>query len=114
MPAAGVRRSRLAVLLESMFVQALKAEGGPARARFAKLCHKYIKECAPPEYHDLLLPNEAEIPVACKRRVFDAGYIPALGRSNVELCGVSSMPRMPLSARNHLSRVSAGPSKGDH
>jgi hypothetical protein len=94
-----------------MFVQALKAEGGPARARFAKLCHKYIKECAPPEYHDLLLPNEAEIPVACKRRVFDAGYIPALGRSNVELCGVSGAAP---SADVQISHASAGPSKGDH
>lgn len=82
-----------------MFVQALKKDGGPARARFARLCHKYITQCAPPEYHELLLPNEAEIPVACKRRVFDAGYIPALGRSNVELCGVSSAKPFPAAAR---------------
>lgn len=33
----------------------------------------------------MLLPTRGEVQVACKRRIFDAGYIPSLNRDNVEL-----------------------------
>ncbi|PWN45832.1 FAD/NAD(P)-binding domain-containing protein [Ceraceosorus guamensis] len=82
---AALERWVIALVIETHFLQAFKHDGVAARERFANVCRKYVKECAPPEYHHLLLPDPEKVPVACKRRIFDNGYIPSLGRSNVEL-----------------------------
>lgn len=75
----------LVLVLETTFLQAIKDDGKGARARFASVSRNYITKGAPPQYHSLLLPAPGELEVACKRRIFDAGYIPSLNRENVEL-----------------------------
>lgn len=80
-----VERLAVALFLESHFLQADRRYGEGSRRRYMEVCQRYIRKCAPPEYHDILLPDPTQIEVACKRRIFDAGYIPALCRKNIEL-----------------------------
>lgn len=65
----------VALFLESHFIQADKKWGEGARKRYAAVCEKYIRSCAPKEYHEMLIPTREEVQVACKRRIFDAGYM---------------------------------------
>lgn len=97
-----LERLGIALFLESHFLQADRKYGKGARKRYAKVCRRYITSCAPKEYHELLLPTQKELQVACKRRIIDAGYMyvrilvfldsdsnestrPSLARKNVEL-----------------------------
>ena len=47
-----------------------------------KLLTKYLKDNAPKEYHDRLIPS---YPPGCKRIIVDPGYLQALHRPNVSL-----------------------------
>ncbi|EST08874.1 Pyridine nucleotide-disulfide oxidoreductase, class-II [Kalmanozyma brasiliensis GHG001] len=80
-----LERSIFTGLLDVSFIQAWNKEGQGARDRFAKNSKLYIQTVAPERYHHLLIPDEKELKVACKRRVFDNAYVPCLNRDNVEL-----------------------------
>ncbi|PWN86702.1 FAD/NAD(P)-binding domain-containing protein [Acaromyces ingoldii] len=81
-----LQRYIIAALLETHFLQTFKEDGKGARERFAALSRNYVQQCAPPEYHDIIIPKNGELEVACKRRIFDSsGYIPCLGRKNVDI-----------------------------
>lgn len=81
-----LERYIIAAVLESHFLQAFKKDGAGARKRFAAVSKRYVQRCAPPEYHDVIIPRDGELEVACKRRIFDSsGYIPCLGRKNVDV-----------------------------
>ncbi len=83
-----IERYILAKSIDSTFLQADRKYGEGARQRYADVCARYIREYAPPEYEKMLLPTTEEIPVACKRRVFDDyknGYIPSLNLPHVSL-----------------------------
>ncbi|TKY86587.1 hypothetical protein EX895_004736 [Sporisorium graminicola] len=80
-----LERFNLAMYMESHFIQSDRCYGRGSRKRYVETCQRYVRECAPREYHDMLLPDPTQIQVACKRRIFDNGYIPALCRKNVEL-----------------------------
>ncbi|UZJ55032.1 hypothetical protein CBS101457_004352 [Exobasidium rhododendri] len=82
-----VKFERLAIitLLESHFLQTFITDGKGARERFASVSRDYVGRCAPKEYHDMIIPRPGELEVSCKRRIYDDGYIVALGRPNVEL-----------------------------
>jgi hypothetical protein len=70
-----IERFGVTMFLESHFLQADRKWGKGARKRYSKVCTKYIQDCAPKEYHDMLIPTEKEVQVACKRRIFDDGYM---------------------------------------
>ena len=70
-----LERLGLALFMESHFLQSDRKYGKGARERYAQVCREYVERCAPPEYHDLLIPDESKIQVACKRRIFDSGYM---------------------------------------
>lgn len=72
-------------LCESHFLQTFIKDGKGARERFASVSREYVRRCAPKEYHDMIIPRPGELEVSCKRRIYDDGYIVALGRPNVEL-----------------------------
>jgi cation diffusion facilitator CzcD-associated flavoprotein CzcO len=78
-------RFAVTVLCESHFLQTFIQDGKGARARFAAVSREYVQRCAPKEYHDMIIPRPGELEVSCKRRIYDDGYIVALGRPNVEL-----------------------------
>ncbi|MCO5575620.1 hypothetical protein L7F22_029422 [Adiantum nelumboides] len=81
-----LQRYIVAAVLESHFLQAFKKDGKEARQRFAAVSKRYVERCAPPEYHDIIIPKDGELEVACKRRIYDSsGYVPCLGRKNVDV-----------------------------
>ncbi|CDR87217.1 related to putative monooxygenase [Sporisorium scitamineum] len=80
-----VERFIFTLFLDVHFIQAWNKEGKGARDRFAANSELYVRTVAPEKYHDLLLPTQKELQVACKRRVFDDAYIPCLNLPNVEL-----------------------------
>lgn len=74
------------LVLESHFAMALNTwMGGWFRSDWEKTCRKYVKTKAPPKYHELLVPKNNELMVACRRRVLDSTYLPALYEPNLEL-----------------------------
>ncbi|PWZ02444.1 FAD/NAD(P)-binding domain-containing protein [Testicularia cyperi] len=80
-----LQRGIIALLVDTSFIQAWNKEGKGARDRFARESIKYIRTVAPERYHHLLIPTAQELTPACKRRIFDDAYLPALNRDNVEL-----------------------------
>jgi hypothetical protein len=70
-----LERFIVAIGAEAHFLQADIKYGKGARQRYADVCRKYVETYAPEEYHELLLPKETEVQVACKRRIFDDGYM---------------------------------------
>ncbi|CBQ73815.1 related to putative monooxygenase [Sporisorium reilianum SRZ2] len=73
------------LFLDVHFIQAWNKEGKGARDRFAANSALYVRTVAPERYHHMLMPTQHELKVACKRRVFDDAYIPALNLPNVDL-----------------------------
>lgn len=58
-------------------------ESGQAlRKSWTEAAEKYIRENAPAEYEDALVPKTA---IGCKRRVMDTDYLACLHQDNVEL-----------------------------
>jgi len=88
-------RFAVVVLCESHFLQTFIQDGKAARARFAAVSRDYVKRCAPKEYHDMIIPRPGELEVSCKRRIYDDGYIVALGRPNVELTNDQAVEIVP-------------------
>ncbi|KAK0536082.1 hypothetical protein OC835_002153 [Tilletia horrida] len=71
--------------LEVMF-RAFRITGGRrARATAAAHSRHHITKTAPKEYHDILIPDPQKLPIGCKRRVFDFGYLKALNANNADL-----------------------------
>lgn len=70
-----IERFGVAMFLESHFLQADKKWGKGARDRYAAVCRRYVEQSAPKEYHSMLIPSPDEVQVACKRRIFDDGYM---------------------------------------
>ncbi|WFD36316.1 hypothetical protein MCUN1_003195 [Malassezia cuniculi] len=73
-------------VLESHFSMALmNAWGQYMRNDWENQCRKNVKENAPEKYWDLLLPKDNELLAACRRRIIDSTYLPALHRENLDL-----------------------------
>ncbi|KAF4502424.1 monooxygenase [Fusarium agapanthi] len=68
--------------LEAEWLMFNTATGKTARRKLSEASRKYIRENAPAEYVDALVPK---FEVGCKRRVFDTGYLEALHRPNLHL-----------------------------
>ncbi|OBT65742.1 hypothetical protein VE03_03346 [Pseudogymnoascus sp. 23342-1-I1] len=60
----------------------MNAIGARARARKRRIVEKFMREKAPEKYHELLIPD---FDVACKRRIFNDGYLESLHSSNFSL-----------------------------
>lgn len=74
------------LILESHFAMALRTRKGERlRANWEKVCRAYVAEKAPAKYHEQLVPKEKELMVACRRRVLDSTYLPALSSPNLDL-----------------------------
>ncbi|KAI0201628.1 putative monooxygenase [Astrocystis sublimbata] len=56
--------------------------GAPIRKMYAQYVGNYMRETAPANYHQFLIPKTE---IGCKRRVMDTGYLECLHRGNVEL-----------------------------
>ncbi|KAK0518977.1 hypothetical protein OC842_007605, partial [Tilletia horrida] len=81
----GIFRSFIFMYCESMFRAFRLARGRRQRMASAAESRAHIIKTAPAKYHDQLIPDPAKMPVGCKRRVFDFGYLKALHADNVEL-----------------------------
>lgn len=86
---AWLYRAMIFLFSESMFgMMRLGRFGEWYRNRWHQLCVNYIKQHAPAKYWDALIPTEEELPVGCRRRIFDNGsYLHSLKAPNVELIG---------------------------
>lgn len=65
---------------------------------------RLVRKNAPPEYHDMLLPD---FPIGCKRRIFDTGYLAALGRENITLTDEKVLEVVPEGVRTEKGIVKA-------
>lgn len=65
--------------------------GSLARQKLAKISEAYIRQNAPPEYVEALVPK---FEIGCKRRVFDTDYLKCLHQSNVELIHGDQVERL--------------------
>ncbi|KAF5686184.1 monooxygenase [Fusarium denticulatum] len=77
--------------LEAEWLMFNTATGKDARQKLSDASRKYIKENAPAEYVDALVPK---FEVGCKRRVFDTGYLEALHRPNLHLISDDPVERI--------------------
>lgn len=86
---AWLYRAMIFSVTESMFgMMRLNRFGAWYRNRWRQLCVKNIKQHAPARYWDALIPTEGELPVGCRRRIFDNGsYLHSLNEPNIELIG---------------------------
>ncbi|TFY56722.1 hypothetical protein EVG20_g8819 [Dentipellis fragilis] len=58
--------------------------GGIVGRLMKRAMTNYVKQTAPSEYHDLVIPS---YPPGCKRLIIDTGYLSALHRPNLTLTG---------------------------
>lgn len=68
--------------LEYSFREFYLEYGRPLREDRTITHLEYLKQTAPPKYHDVLTPK---IEFGCKRKVMDTGYFDCLHRENMEL-----------------------------
>lgn len=81
-----LQRALIWIFLESHFWMAKDSWIGQyMRNSWERECRAHIEKHAPPEYHKQLIPTQKELMVACRRRVLDNTYLPALRRDNLKL-----------------------------
>ncbi|KAF7564033.1 hypothetical protein G7046_g114 [Stylonectria norvegica] len=84
-------RATVFTQLESEWLTFDNASGVNSRRTMAEASKKYIRDAAPAEYVEALIPKYE---VGCKRRVFDTGYLKALHRPNLELVSDDPVTRV--------------------
>lgn len=84
-------RAKIFAELEADWLMFDNKAGVGARNKLAKASKDYIRQAAPPQYVDALVPK---FEVGCKRRVFDTGYLACLHRDNVELVHSDGVERL--------------------
>lgn len=87
-------RAKIYAELEAEWAMFETSTGGEARRKLGEQSRRYIREHAPAEYVDALIPK---FEVGCKRRVFDTGYLACLHRRNVELVSDDGVERITKS-----------------
>lgn len=75
-------RALLFFMLEGFFKVSDITKGAGLRKAAGDDGIAYMKETTPEKYWNMLTPN---FDIGAKRRIFDSGYLKALGRDNVEL-----------------------------
>lgn len=81
-----ITRALIWIVLEIGFSLAfMNSWGKMMRDDWENKCRQYVKEAAPEKYWDILLPKDNELLAACRRRIIDSTYLPALHRDNLEL-----------------------------
>ncbi|KXJ87219.1 putative flavin-binding monooxygenase [Microdochium bolleyi] len=86
-------RAKIYAELEAEWTMFETGTGAEARRKLGETSRRYIRENAPAQYVDSLIPK---FEVGCKRRVFDTGYLECLHRKNVDLVtgdGVESITK---------------------
>ncbi|KAE8143900.1 hypothetical protein BDV38DRAFT_232277 [Aspergillus pseudotamarii] len=74
------------------------------RQKRRKEVEKYMKETAPPKYHDILIPD---FEIGCKRRIFDDGYLKSLHSENLSLTTAKILEIVPEGVRTSDGIVAA-------